>query len=56
VQRITIEEIRSNPGGNFDICRVIQTLPGVGGTAGSVGAFITTLSFVAVRQTKMCFI
>ncbi|OLY91067.1 Outer membrane receptor for ferrienterochelin and colicins [Cnuella takakiae] len=39
VQRLTTEEIRSNPGGNFDISRVIQTLPGVGGTSGSVGAF-----------------
>jgi outer membrane receptor for ferrienterochelin and colicin len=39
VQRLTIEEIKSNPGGNFDISRVIQSLPGVGGTAGSVGGF-----------------
>lgn len=39
VQRLTTEEIRSNPGGNFDISRVIQTLPGVGGTSGTVGAF-----------------
>lgn len=39
VQRLTTEEIRSAPGGNFDISRVIQTLPGVGGTSGSVGAF-----------------
>jgi outer membrane receptor for ferrienterochelin and colicin len=39
VQRLTTEEIRSNPGGNFDISRVIQTLPGVSGTSGSVGAF-----------------
>jgi hypothetical protein len=39
VQRLTAEEIRSNPGGNFDISRVIQTLPGVGGTSGSVGGF-----------------
>lgn len=31
VQRLTTEEIRSNPGGNFDISKVIQTLPGVGG-------------------------
>ncbi len=31
VQRLTSEEIRSNPGGNFDISKVIQTLPGVGG-------------------------
>jgi hypothetical protein len=39
VQRLTTEEIRSNPGGNFDISRVVQALPGVGGTAGSVGGF-----------------
>lgn len=31
VQRLTAEEIRSNPGGDFDISKVIQTLPGVGG-------------------------
>jgi hypothetical protein len=34
VQRVTTEEIKSNPGGNFDISKVIQTLPGVGGGAG----------------------
>jgi len=39
VQRLTTEEIKSNPGGNFDISRVIQSLPGVGGTAGSVGGY-----------------
>lgn len=33
VQRLTTEEIKSNPGGNFDISKVIQTLPGVGGGA-----------------------
>ena len=33
VQRLTSEEIRSNPGGNFDISKVIQALPGVGGGA-----------------------
>ena len=33
VQRLTAEEIRSNPGGNFDISKVIQALPGVGGGA-----------------------
>ncbi len=38
VQRVTTEEIRSNPGGNFDISKVIQTLPGVGGGAGG-GSF-----------------
>ena len=31
IQRLTTEEIRANPGGNFDISRVIQSLPGVGG-------------------------
>ena len=39
VQRINTEEIRSNPGGNFDISKVLQTLPGVGGggTGGTAG-------------------
>lgn len=35
VQNLTSEEIKSNPGGNFDISRVIQALPGVGGTSGN---------------------
>ncbi len=30
VQRLTSEEIKSSPGGNFDISKAIQTLPGVG--------------------------
>lgn len=34
VQSLTQEEIKSNPGGNFDISRVIQALPGVGGSTG----------------------
>ena len=34
VQKLTSEEIRSNPGGGFDISKVIQTLPGVGGGQG----------------------
>jgi hypothetical protein len=33
VQALTTEEIKSNPGGNFDISRVIQVLPGVAGSA-----------------------
>ncbi|RYD93704.1 MAG: TonB-dependent receptor, partial [Sphingobacteriales bacterium] len=33
IQRLTTEEIKANPGGNFDISRVIQSLPGVGGGA-----------------------
>lgn len=33
IQRLTTEEIRANPGGNFDISKVIQSLPGVGGGA-----------------------
>lgn len=34
IQSLSAEEIRSNPGGNFDISRVIQALPGVGGNTG----------------------
>lgn len=34
VQRLTTEEIKSNPGGNFDISRVVQSLPGITGSAG----------------------
>ena len=30
-QRLTSEEIKSNPGGNFDVSKVIQVLPGVAG-------------------------
>ncbi len=37
VQSLTAEEIKSNPGGNFDISRVIQALPGVGGNTGGGG-------------------
>jgi hypothetical protein len=39
VQRLTAEEIKANPGGNFDISRVINSLPGVGGSSGSTGGF-----------------
>jgi hypothetical protein len=35
VQSLTTEEIRSNPGGNFDISRVVQVLPGVAGSPGA---------------------
>ena len=38
VQRLTTEEIKANPGGNFDISKVIQILPGVGGGVGG-GSF-----------------
>ena len=37
VQRLTAEEIKASPGGNFDISKAIQTLPGVGGGAGGGG-------------------
>ncbi|WBO85508.1 TonB-dependent receptor [Hymenobacter yonginensis] len=39
VQRLNVEEIKSNPGGNFDISKVVQVLPGVGGggTGGTAG-------------------
>ena len=30
VQQLTTEEIKSSPGGNFDVSKVVQTLPGVG--------------------------
>jgi outer membrane receptor for ferrienterochelin and colicin len=34
VQQLTTEEIKANPGGSFDVSRVVQTLPGVGGSSG----------------------
>jgi outer membrane receptor for ferrienterochelin and colicin len=34
VQKLTSVEIESNPGGNFDVSKVVQTLPGVGGSGG----------------------
>lgn len=34
VQKLTSEEIKSNPGGNYDVSKVVQTLPGVGGSTG----------------------
>jgi outer membrane receptor for ferrienterochelin and colicin len=37
IQRLTTEEIKANPGGNFDISKVIQSLPGVGGGVGGGG-------------------
>ncbi len=39
IQNLSAEEIKSNPGGNFDISRVVQALPGVGGVAGTGGGF-----------------
>ncbi len=37
IQKLTLEEIKANPGGNFDISKVIQSLPGVGGGVGGGG-------------------
>jgi hypothetical protein len=34
IQKLTTEEIKASPGGNFDISKVIQILPGVGGGVG----------------------
>ena len=34
IQKLSTEEIKNNPGGNFDISQVIQVLSGVGGTSG----------------------
>ena len=39
IQKLTSVEIQSNPGGNFDISRVIQALPGVSGTSGAVAGY-----------------
>lgn len=38
VQQLTTEEIRSNPGGNFDVSRVVQTLPGIGSSSAGGGS------------------
>ena len=38
IQNLSIEEIKSNPGGNFDISKVVGTLPGVAGAPGG-GSF-----------------
>lgn len=37
VQKMTTEEIKRNPGGNFDVSKVVQSLPGVGGGVGGGG-------------------
>jgi hypothetical protein len=37
LQSLSAQEIKSNPGGNFDVSRVIQAFPGVGGTSGVGG-------------------
>jgi hypothetical protein len=34
VQQLTTEEIKSNPGGGFDVSKVVQTLPGIGSSGG----------------------
>lgn len=34
IRSVGVEQIRSNPGGNFDISRVVQSLPGVSGSVG----------------------
>lgn len=39
VQRLTSEEIKSSPGSNFDISKVVQTLPGVTGSASTGAGF-----------------
>jgi outer membrane cobalamin receptor len=37
IQNLSVEEIKSNPGGNFDISKVLQALPGVSAGAGGGG-------------------
>lgn len=39
VQKLSAEEIKSNPGGNFDISKVVQVLPGVTGSASTGAGF-----------------
>ena len=39
VQKLTTEEIKSSPGSNFDISKVVQTLPGVTGSASTGAGF-----------------
>jgi hypothetical protein len=39
VQRLTAEEIKSSPGANFDISKVVQFLPGVTGSASTGAGF-----------------
>jgi hypothetical protein len=39
VQRLTSEEIKSSPGSNFDISKVVQSLPGVTGSASTGASF-----------------
>lgn len=39
VQKLTAEEIVRMPGGNFDLSRAVQSLPGVAGTRGSSGGY-----------------
>ncbi|QMU28078.1 TonB-dependent receptor [Adhaeribacter radiodurans] len=38
VQSLSLEEIRSNPGGNFDISKVVQVLPGVASNGAGGGS------------------
>ncbi len=39
VQKLTAEEIKSSPGSNFDISKVVQTLPGVTGSSSTAAGF-----------------
>ncbi|UOQ71968.1 hypothetical protein [Hymenobacter cellulosilyticus] len=55
VQRLNTEEIKTYPGGNFDISKVVQSLPGVGGAAPAARpASATTSSSGAGPPTKTC--
>ncbi len=53
VQRLTTEEIRSNPGGNFDISRVIQAFPGLVVQQAVWVVSVMTLSYAAALRMKM---
>jgi len=55
VQRLTTLEIQSNPGGSFDIRKVIQTLPSVGGGVGG-GTFRNNIIIRGGASNEVCFI
>jgi len=54
IQRLTTEDIKANPGGNFDISKVIQSLPGVGGGIGG-GSFRNDIIIRGGSPSEMFF-
>ena len=52
VQRLTAEEIKSNPGSNFDISKVVQSLPGVTGSASTGAGFRNDIIVMYMIHTE----